>query len=189
MLPDTGERYLSTPLFEDIAAEMSAEELEISKSTPNFRFDVPPSKVPEDPPALERAPTPASRDFVATVLADDAQPVVMFALSWCEFCWAVRKLFARCGIAYHSVDLDSIEYQRDDWGGAVRAALVERTSIRTIPQIFVGGELVGGATEVFQSFGQGRLQALLLERGVPFEDNVGDDLFSLMPGWVQQPVR
>ena len=134
-------------------------------------------------------PTPASRDFVATVLADDAQPVVMFALSWCEFCWAVRKLFARCGIAYHSVDLDSIEYQRDDWGGAVRAALVERTSIRTIPQIFVGGELVGGATEVFQSFGQGRLQALLLERGVPFEDNVGDDLFSLMPGWVQQPVR
>ncbi|MGH8238336.1 MAG: PLP-dependent cysteine synthase family protein, partial [Steroidobacteraceae bacterium] len=39
MLPDTGERYLSTPLFEDVAAEMSAAEIEISRSTPRCRFD------------------------------------------------------------------------------------------------------------------------------------------------------
>ena len=39
MLPDTGERYLSTPLFEDIAAEMSDEEKAISNSTPLARFD------------------------------------------------------------------------------------------------------------------------------------------------------
>ena len=31
MLPDTGERYLSTPLFADIPAEMTEEELAISK--------------------------------------------------------------------------------------------------------------------------------------------------------------
>lgn len=35
MLPDTGERYLSTPLFGDIEADMNAAELEISKSTPS----------------------------------------------------------------------------------------------------------------------------------------------------------
>jgi cysteine synthase A len=34
MLPDTGERYLSTPLFESYGADMSEEELVISKSTP-----------------------------------------------------------------------------------------------------------------------------------------------------------
>ncbi|HEX3471913.1 MAG TPA: cysteine synthase A [Silvibacterium sp.] len=34
MLPDTGERYLSTPLFADISIEMTGEELEISHSTP-----------------------------------------------------------------------------------------------------------------------------------------------------------
>src|SRR4029078_2546621 len=34
MLPDTGERYLSTPLFADIAADMSDEETKISLSTP-----------------------------------------------------------------------------------------------------------------------------------------------------------
>ena len=38
MLPDTGERYLSTPLFADVAAEMSEEEVAISKSTPSQQF-------------------------------------------------------------------------------------------------------------------------------------------------------
>ena len=38
MLPDTGERYLSTPLYTDIAADMSEEELEIAKSTPSFQL-------------------------------------------------------------------------------------------------------------------------------------------------------
>jgi cysteine synthase len=36
MLPDTGERYLSTPLFASIGADMNEEELEIAKSTPSY---------------------------------------------------------------------------------------------------------------------------------------------------------
>jgi len=40
MLPDTGERYLSTLLFEDISADMDEEELNISRSTPGYRFDL-----------------------------------------------------------------------------------------------------------------------------------------------------
>jgi cysteine synthase A len=38
MLPDTGERYLSTPLFADIGADMNEEELKISDSTPSNRI-------------------------------------------------------------------------------------------------------------------------------------------------------
>ena len=38
MLPDTGERYLSTPLFADVPADMTPEELEISRSTPSAQF-------------------------------------------------------------------------------------------------------------------------------------------------------
>jgi cysteine synthase len=34
MLPDTGERYLSTPLFADIAIDMTEEERDIARSTP-----------------------------------------------------------------------------------------------------------------------------------------------------------
>ncbi len=35
MLPDTGERYLSTPLFADISVDMTPEEIEIAHSTPS----------------------------------------------------------------------------------------------------------------------------------------------------------
>jgi len=38
MLPDTGERYLSTPLFADIAADMTEEELKIMRSTPSLHW-------------------------------------------------------------------------------------------------------------------------------------------------------
>ncbi|WP_342242320.1 PLP-dependent cysteine synthase family protein [Ensifer sp. OTU672] len=37
-LPDTGERYLSTPLFETIPADMDDEEMELSRSTPGFQL-------------------------------------------------------------------------------------------------------------------------------------------------------
>ena len=38
MLPDTGERYLSTPLFGDVDADMNEEEQEIAASTPGYRL-------------------------------------------------------------------------------------------------------------------------------------------------------
>jgi cysteine synthase A len=38
MLPDTGERYLSTPLFADVPADMTEEELRISLSTPTAQL-------------------------------------------------------------------------------------------------------------------------------------------------------
>ncbi|HYC14550.1 MAG TPA: pyridoxal-phosphate dependent enzyme, partial [Stellaceae bacterium] len=38
MLPDTGERYLSTPLFADIPVDMTEEETAISRSTPGSQF-------------------------------------------------------------------------------------------------------------------------------------------------------
>lgn len=38
MLPDTGERYLTTPLFEDIPEDMDDEEQALSRSTPGFQM-------------------------------------------------------------------------------------------------------------------------------------------------------
>jgi cysteine synthase A len=38
MLPDTGERYLSTPLFADVGTDMNEEELAISRSTPTAQM-------------------------------------------------------------------------------------------------------------------------------------------------------
>jgi cysteine synthase A len=181
MLPDTGERYLSTPMFAEIGAEMTADEVAIAKSTPNFRFDVPPPPVP---PAPTVQPTPADVEFVAAAIDDASQPVLMFSLEWCEFCWAVRRMLARHGIPYRTIDLDSVVYQTDNHGGRIRAALAARTSMTTIPQVFVGGTLVGGATETFDAYRAGKLQDLLARSGVAYDTTVNVDPYSFLPTWL-----
>jgi cysteine synthase A len=186
MLPDTGERYLSTPLFEDIGADMTEEEVAISESTPRYRFGAP-SPAPSAPaPAAAAAPAAprAAVEFVESAVASREQPVVMFALEWCEFCWSVRKLFKALDIPYRSIDLDSVAYQKDNWGGDIRAALRERITAPTIPQIFVGGEHLGGCTDTFDAFKQGRLQALLEKNGVAFRRDERLDPYSLLPKWL-----
>jgi len=183
MLPDTGERYMSTPLFYDISEDMTGDEIEISKSTPSFRFDAPPPapKVPEEEPV---AVTREADAFLDEVLSNPEQPVVMFAFEWCEFCWSVRKLFAECGIPYRSIDLDSADFQDNDWGGQVRAALNARFDVTTIPQIFVGGQHIGGATETFDAYNEGELQKLLGQSGVAYNRAMNVDPYSLLPTWL-----
>ncbi len=76
MLPDTGERYLSTPLFEAISEEMTEEEIDLSQSTPGYRFDSASSVA-----ATEEVPVEADAlAFLQEALNDSTQPVVMFAL-------------------------------------------------------------------------------------------------------------
>jgi cysteine synthase A len=183
MLPDTGERYLSTPLFEDIPADMSEDELEISRSTPSCRFDaqtsVPAPAAAQAPPEL----SPAAEAFVDETVADAGTPVVVFALEWCEFCWSVRKLFAAAGIPYRSVDLDSADYQKDGWGGEIRKVLQARTGAPTIPQIYVGGEHIGGCTETFDAYRAGRIHELLAHSGIALEGESVDP-YSFLPAWL-----
>ncbi len=189
MLPDTGERYLSTPLFEDIAEEMTEEELEISRSTPNFRFDAPtcpPTGQPKQPEPEPEIDAEAAA-FVAKVIADAEKPVVLFALEWCEFCWSVRKLFARLGIPYRAVDLDSVEYQKDGLGGKIRAVLNRETGSPTIPQIYMGGDHIGGATDLFKAYEEGHIKELLAAHGIELQEMPEDfEPASLLPGWLHR---
>jgi cysteine synthase A len=192
MLPDTGERYLSTPLFADIEADMNEEELDISRSTPLARFDAPPPAAPAKPaPAPAAAPAPSAlspeaKRFVDEVLGDAKMPVVMFALEWCEFCWSARRMFAKYKIPYRSVDIDSVQYAPDEMGAKIRAAVSARTSFSTIPQIFVGGEFIGGATDVLKAWDEGRLQALLEKNKVAYDREARRDAMSFLPGWLQK---
>ena len=179
MLPDTGERYLSTPLFADVPEEMTDEELEISRSTPGARFDAcaigAVVALPEE--------TPEAAAFVEDAIR--RHPVALFALEWCEFCWAVRKLFRACDVTYESIDLDAGEYSRDEWGDRIRAALRRRVGTHTLPQVFVGGEHVGGCTETLDACANGRLAELLTRHGVAHQVTGDVDPRSFLPTWLQ----
>jgi cysteine synthase A len=183
MLPDTGERYQSTPLFEDIGEEMNDEEMALSRSTPTCRFDqaqgcaTPPAAV--DGMEIDKS----AAAFVEEKIT--SEPVVLFALEWCEFCWSVRKLFGRLGIEFESIDLDSVAYQEDERGSKIRAVLADRIGSPTIPQIFIAGQHIGGATELFDAIRDGSIQALLKENDIAFQDAASLDPYTLLPKWLQ----
>jgi cysteine synthase A len=185
MLPDTGERYLSTPLFDGIPEDMTDEELTISRSTPNFRFDSAPPPPPSDDEQEPAVAAPAEAlEFLDEATHDTSNPVVLFALEWCEFCWSVRKTFAAYDIPYRSIDLDSVAYQEGNRGGNIRKAIEQRTGLKTIPQIYVGGEHLGGATETFDAIRDGSFQQLLEANNVEWNRSVDADPYSFLPGWL-----
>lgn len=186
MVPDTGERYLSTPLFEAIGQEMDADEQAISNSTPLCRFGAgapAPRPAPAPVAAIEPAPDHA-RAFVANAVADPEQPVVMFALEWCEFSWAVRNFLRDLGVPYRSVDLDSVAMQAGGLAGDIRLALRDLTGEATIPQVFLGGVPVGGAVDVLTRHDRGELVPLLVAAGAA--PTGGSELVarSYLPKWL-----
>ena len=181
MLPDTGERYMSTPLFEDIGEDMNTAELELSQSTPGCQFGA------ANTAAAPAAQADVSPDFGASRFIADTikeHQVVMFALEWCEFCWSVRKFFRALGIEYHSVDLDSVAFQPDNRGVRIRAALKQRLGAGTIPQVFVGGESIGGCTDLFAAYRDGSLQRRLADVGVRLDGATVLDTSRLLPQWM-----
>jgi cysteine synthase len=220
MLPDTGERYLSTPLFDDIQAEMSEEEINISRSTSGYRFDIQAVPVTPEPEinskmAGEVAPdavaettsqtapkivsvnkvSPTSKagdpgvknevaEFIEDTISDPDNPVVMFALEWCEFCWSVRKLFKEYDIPYRTINLDSTDYQKDDLGGKIRGVLSAKTGCTTIPQIFIAGQFIGGCTELFDAIKSGQVHQMLAGADVSYATHINVEPTSFLPTWL-----
>ncbi len=183
MIPDTGERYLSTPLFDGVSADMSEEELAISRSSPSAQFG--------QGGAPAAAPPPAPVDSEAEAFLDEAlasDPVVVFVLEWCEFCWSVRKLLQMADVPYRAVELDAVALQPNELGLRVRRALAARIGIGTIPQIFVGGELIGGCTDLFAAFQNGSLGEALGDVGITPRPLDGLKPESLLPQWLHPPV-
>jgi len=123
-------------------------------------------------------------DFIDAVVNDAQQPVVLFALEWCEFCWSARNLFKKLNISYRSVDLDSVEFQAEERGQKIRAELKDRTGFTTIPQIFIGGQFVGGCTDLFDAWNEGSIQKLLTENGVSYVADDALDPYSFLPEWL-----
>jgi cysteine synthase A len=54
----------------------------------------------------------------------------------------------------------------------------------TIPQVFVGGEFIGGCTETFDAWKAGRIQQLLEARNVSYDKSARVDPYSFLPTWL-----
>lgn len=184
MLPDTGERYLSTPLFADVPSEMSEEEYEISRSTPGYRFDVVEEDVAEEVFSVDVPLDELAVKEIQSIIRDQENPVVMFGLEWCEFCWSVRKILDKYNIDYRSVDLDSAALAENDRGNKLRRVLEKTNNWPTMPQIYIGGEFIGGCTDLFDRCIDKSLQQMLDNYDIPYDKSVDIDPYKLLPGWL-----
>ena len=182
MLPDTGERYLSTPLFADIPEEMTDEELALSNSTPGHRFEssiqltIPPSKrdvAEEDVAALNKLINQAEKPFV------------VFGLEWCEFTWSVQSFLRSADLPYRTINLDSELYRAGNAGDRLRWALRNKVSSATLPQVFLNGRHIGGATDTLKAFEEGRLEGELRGLGLNLAGEKIARATDHLPKWIQ----
>lgn len=79
--------------------------------------------------------------------------VKMYTTRVCPYCVAAKRLLAARSIPYEEIDVST-----DD---AKRAWLVTATGRRTVPQIFIGGESIGGYDELAALDQSGQLAAKL----------------------------
>ena len=186
MIPDTGERYMTTPLFGGIEEDMDEAEMEISRSTPGARFDAPPPAAQATPAAPPGAASEKALAHIDAIIANKDQPLVFFSLEWCEFCWSAVKLLDAMGVNYRNVHLDGSDYADGDWASDVRRALGQRAGAPTVPQVFLGGKHLGGATELFDTYNTGELFPLLDEAGLNHSETGIDNAYSLLPKWLQK---
>jgi glutaredoxin 3 len=80
--------------------------------------------------------------------------VVVYTASYCGYCRQAKALLQKKGVAFREVDVTT-----DD---AMREKLVELSDgMRTVPQIFIGGEHLGGYSDLAEAEAEGRLDPLL----------------------------
>jgi len=123
------------------------------------------------------------RDF-EDIIHDADQPIVMFAMEWCEFCFSVRKLFKKLNLEYRSVDIDSAPMLQNDYGNEIRRALREHTGSNTLPQIFIKGEFIGGCTETFDAVIDRSVEEKLAACGLGLPAKLDFDPYQLLPVWL-----
>lgn len=80
--------------------------------------------------------------------------VLMYSTAVCPYCIRAEQLLLRKGVS-------EIEKVRVDLQPELRAAMIERTGRRTVPQIYIGDEHVGGYDDLAALDRAGKLEPLL----------------------------
>ena len=82
--------------------------------------------------------------------------VVIFSKSYCPFCKRTKKLFQDLNIEYKAFELDEMAE-----GSDIQRLLLSKTGQRTVPNVFVSGQHLGGNDDTARAHQSGRLEALL----------------------------
>ena len=80
--------------------------------------------------------------------------VKVYSTTFCPYCVRAKQLLERKGVAYTEVNLDKEEPE-------VRLELMKKTNQRTVPQIFINDQFIGGFDQLYALEKEGKLNDLL----------------------------
>lgn len=86
--------------------------------------------------------------------------VTLFVTTYCPYCDMAKRYLEAMKVSYTTIDVTE-DTERRNW-------LVRETGQRTVPQIFVGPESVGGFTDLRDLDRRGELTSLLDRHGIPW---------------------
>lgn len=79
--------------------------------------------------------------------------VIVYTTTVCPYCVRAKQLLDRKGVAYREINVSN--------DTETRLALVARTGQRTVPQIFINDQPVGGCDDLYALERAGKLDPLL----------------------------
>ena len=77
----------------------------------------------------------------------------IYTTSYCGYCHSAKRLLDRKQLGYEEIDVTEDDEKRD-W-------LTKVTGRRTVPQIFIGEECIGGYDDLHALEAAGKLDAIL----------------------------
>ena len=83
---------------------------------------------------------------------NDEKKVVMYGTKYCSYCGAAQMLLTKKGVDYEFILVSDAQ---------LRDEIERRSGQRTVPQIFIDDEPVGGFDELYALDQDGRLDTLL----------------------------
>ena len=79
--------------------------------------------------------------------------VKIYTANYCPYCTRVKQFFSDKNIAFEEIDITN--------DTEARAALTEKTKVRTVPQVFINDEFVGGCDDILALDAKGELDSYL----------------------------
>lgn len=80
--------------------------------------------------------------------------IKVYTTEYCGYCARAKELLRNKGLSFQEVDVTNND--------EMRAKLVQMTAgRRTVPQIFIGSEAIGGFADLARLDDEGRLEAML----------------------------
>lgn len=79
--------------------------------------------------------------------------IIIYTTSWCPYCKRAKALLKELKQNYKEIDIEE--------DPSIKAEMMKKSGRKTVPQIFIDGEHIGGCDDLYELHGAGGLKPKL----------------------------